>query len=111
MATSSMDGAITRQYATTMAICWTDCRDGWYEWNSCTDIPLYRPPNPTLYNASNGTEQVTVTGVNVHGSKTVDVPVRCPVDTDRDGLADDGGCRDVQQYSSGVNFMSLYELD
>src|SRR5215203_1389208 len=25
--------------------CRTECRDGWYEWNSCTDIDAYRPPN------------------------------------------------------------------
>src|SRR5713226_6868610 len=53
--------------------CKTDCQDGWYEWNSCTDHPLYRAPNCTLYNAANCTEQVTTNGVNVHGTKFVDV--------------------------------------
>jgi uncharacterized protein (TIGR03437 family) len=91
--------------------CEVRCRDGRYEWNSCTDDSRYRPPNATLYNAANGTQQVTATGINVHGTRIVDVPVSCPVDANADGLAESGGCRDVRTYSSGVNFMSLYELD
>ena len=91
--------------------CKTDCRDGWYEWNSCTDHTLYRAPNCTLYNSANCTEQTTATGVNVHGTKYVDVAVRCPVDSNGDGIPDTGGCADVAGYSSGTNFLSLYELD
>ena len=91
--------------------CNTDCRDGWYEWNSCTDNRLYTAPNCTLYNSNACTEQVTATGINVHGTKNVDIPVRCPVDSDGDGVADQGGCKDLKTYASGVNFMSLYELD
>jgi uncharacterized protein (TIGR03437 family) len=87
------------------------CMDGWYEWNSCTDDPLYRAPNCSLYNASMCTEQQTTTGINVHGTKTVDIPVRCPIDTNGDGVPDQGGCRDVTQYTTGTNFLSLYELD
>jgi uncharacterized protein (TIGR03437 family) len=49
--------------------------------------------------------------VNVHGTKYVDVGVRCPVDTNGDGVLDQGGCKDLQGYSSGTNFMSVYELD
>lgn len=91
--------------------CKQDCLDGWYEWNSCTDNRLFTPPNCTLYNANGCTEQVTVTGTNVHGSKFVDVPVRCPIDSEGDGIVDQGGCKDVSIYASGRNFMSLYELD
>ena len=91
--------------------CRSVCTDGWYEWNSCTDHALYRPPNCTLFNAAECTEQATVTGINVHGTKYVDVPVSCPTDTNGDGIPDQGGCADVKQYASGTNFMSLYELD
>lgn len=91
--------------------CRLDCLDGWYEWNSCTDHPLYSAPNCSMYNASGCMEQQSTTGINVHGTKTVDVPVRCPIDTNGDGIPDQGGCRDVQQYATGVNFLSLYELD
>jgi uncharacterized protein (TIGR03437 family) len=92
-------------------LCTISCRDGWYEWNSCTDHPLYRGPNCSLYNSTACTEQVTSTGINVHGTRVIDVPVSCPRDTNADGIPDAGGCMDVPQYSSGTNFMSLYELD
>ena len=49
--------------------CQTDCTAGWYEWNSCTDHPLYRAPNCSLFNANSCTEQVSTTGTNVHGTK------------------------------------------
>jgi uncharacterized protein (TIGR03437 family) len=91
--------------------CGASCTDGWYEWNSCTDHPRYRAPNCTLYNADECTSQISTTGVNVLGTRTVDIPVRCPFDSDQDGLPDQGGCRDVPVYSHGTNFMSLYELD
>jgi len=91
--------------------CRTLCTNGWYEWNSCTDIALYQPPNCTLYNAKDCTEQVTTRGINVHGTRIVDLPVRCPRDSDNDGNPDEGGCRDVRTISSGTNFMSIYELD
>jgi uncharacterized protein (TIGR03437 family) len=91
--------------------CRVACTDGWYEWNSCTDHTLYRAPNCTLYNAAACTEQATSTGINVHGTKFVDMPVSCPKDSNGDGVPDAGGCLDVAQYSSGTNFMSLYELD
>jgi uncharacterized protein (TIGR03437 family) len=84
--------------------CGTLCTDGWYEWNSCTDNPRYRAPNCTLYNAENCTQQVSTQGVNIHGTRTVDVPVRCPA-------AGGGGCQDMRTFSNGANFMSLYELD
>jgi uncharacterized protein (TIGR03437 family) len=87
------------------------CRDGWYEWNTCTVNPAFSPPNCTLYNDSGCTEQRSTMGINVHGTKTVDIPVRCPIDTNGDGVADQGGCADVKQYSTGANYMSLYELD
>lgn len=90
--------------------CSVHCTDGHYEWNSCTDVPQYQPPNQSLYNAG-GTQQVTATGINVHGTRTVDVPAACPTDTNNDGIAETGGCSSLTAYSSGVNFMSLYELD
>ena len=92
-------------------VCRTSCTDGWYEWNSCTDNALYRAPNCSLYNSAGCTEQVTATGINVHGTRMIDIPVTCPRDTNGDGIPDAGGCLDVSQYSSGTNFMSLYELD
>jgi uncharacterized protein (TIGR03437 family) len=91
--------------------CRNVCGDGWYEWNSCTDHPLYSPPNPSLYNASGGTAQVSTTGVNVLGTLTVNLPVRCPFDSKGDGKIDSGGCADVASYTSTPNFMTLYELD
>ena len=91
--------------------CSVHCRDGWYEWNSCTDVPQYAPPNHSLYNAENGTQQITATGTNVHGTRTIDIPVSCPTDANGDGVAESGGCGSVPSYTSGVNFMSLYELD
>lgn len=91
--------------------CRTDCRDGWYEWNSCTSNAQFRPPNCTLYNDKDCTEQKTTEGVNVLGTLTVDVRVGCPVDTNNDGTPDEGGCADVRVYRSTQNFMSLYELD
>ena len=91
--------------------CSVNCRDNWYEWNSCTDDPLFKPPNCTLYNDRDCTEQVTATGVNVLGTVSVDVPVSCPVDRNADTVLDEGGCRDVASFSRGTNFMTLYELD
>jgi uncharacterized protein (TIGR03437 family) len=91
--------------------CRTECQDGWYEWNSCTDIDEFRAPNCTLFNDKNCTAQATTTGQNVHGTRSVDVTVRCPADTNADGISDQGGCADLKVFSNGTNFMSLYELD
>ncbi|MCW5980130.1 MAG: hypothetical protein KIT09_18755 [Bryobacteraceae bacterium] len=91
--------------------CMNNCRDGWYEWNSCTTHALYQPPNCSLYNAAECTEQVSPLGINVLGTQAVDVPVTCPSDTNRDGALDSGGCADLTSYSRSNNFMSLYELD
>ncbi len=91
--------------------CRVNCRDGWYEWNSCTTVARYSPPNCTLYNTPGCMEQVSTQGINVLGTQTVDVAVRCPIDRNGDGVADEGGCKDVTVYSHGDNFMSLYELD
>jgi uncharacterized protein (TIGR03437 family) len=99
------------QICDNLSVCRTECRDGWYEWNSCTDHFLFRPPNCTLYNANDCTEQVSTTGINVLGTQTVDLPVSCPVDVDGDGTADGGGCSDIKSYSHGTNYMSIYELD
>ncbi len=94
---------------TNSGVCQFSCTSGWYEWNSCTDDALYRPPNCSLYNAANCTEQVTSTGINVHGTKYVDIPVRCP--STAAGVPVQGGCSEVRSYTSDTNFMSLYELD
>ena len=91
--------------------CSTECRDGWYEWNSCTDISQYRSPNCTLYNDKDCTAQVSTTGQNVHGTRTVDLPVRCPSSSNAGGVSDQGGCAELKTFDSGVNFMSLYEID
>ena len=91
--------------------CRTVCGDGWFEWNSCTDHPLYSAPNPSLYNGPGGTAQVSTLGVDVLGTITVDVPVRCPADSNGDGTVDSGGCADTASYTSTPNFMTLYELD
>lgn len=94
-----------------LGICRTDCTNGWFEWNSCTDDPLYRPPNCTLYNAADCTEQTSTMGVNIHGTKVIDLAAPCPTDVDGDGIAEHGGCTAVSGYSPGTNFMSIYELD
>jgi uncharacterized protein (TIGR03437 family) len=91
--------------------CQANCSDGWYEWNSCTTDAAFRAPNCTLYNDGDCTSQKTATGVNVHGTVTVNVPVRCPIDTDGDRIADAGGCSDLRTYTHTPNFLSLYELD
>ncbi|MEX2262699.1 MAG: hypothetical protein WD696_12155 [Bryobacteraceae bacterium] len=91
--------------------CRTECRDGWYEWNSCTDHFLFRAPNCTLYNGESCQQQVTTTGVNVHGTRAVNLPASCPSDANGDGIAESGGCTAVTSYSTGVSFMTLYELD
>jgi hypothetical protein len=91
--------------------CKVDCRDGWYEWNSCTDISRYQQPNCSLYNSSDCTEQVTSTGFNVLGTVYLDAPVSCPYDSDEDGFCDVGGCMDMSSVTQASGFMSLYELD
>jgi uncharacterized protein (TIGR03437 family) len=89
--------------------CRNVCRDGWYEWNSCTTHPLFQAPNCTLYNTDNCTAQVSTTDVNVLGTQTVDLPAACPASN---GINfDRGGCSEVASYSRNDNFMSMYELD
>lgn len=89
--------------------CSTDCRDGWYEWNSCTTHALYKAPNCTLFNAAECTEQASTTDVNVLGTQTVDLPATCPVSNG--SSFDQGGCSAVTSYARSNNYMSLYELD
>jgi hypothetical protein len=83
--------------------CFLDCTDGWYEWNSCTDNALYRPPNCSLFNDANCSAQKTVTGINVHGTKWADVPVRCPSSSTGAAVLDQGGCNDVKQHATGTS--------
>ena len=91
--------------------CRNVCRDGWYEWNSCTDHPDFRAPNCDLYNDGDCNLQKTTQDVNVMSTRNVSIPVRCPLDTNGDGVFDAGGCKDLAFYDPGVNFVSLYELD
>jgi hypothetical protein len=91
--------------------CRTKCRDGWYEWNSCTDHPRYAAPNCSLYNHESCGLQVSTQDIDIHGTKYLDVNTSCPLDTDGDGLCDSGGCKDISSYSEINHFMSLYELD
>ena len=91
--------------------CRTECRDGRYEWNSCTDVDPYRPPNCTLYNDKDCTAQRSTTGPNIHGTRSVDIAVRCPSSSSPGGVSDQGGCADVRMFNNGANFMSLYEID
>ena len=91
--------------------CRTECRDGWYEWNSCTDIDQYRAPNCTLYNDKECTAQMSTTGVNIHGTRAVDLTVRCPSSSTPGGVSNEGGCADVKMFNNGSNFLSLYEID
>lgn len=91
--------------------CAVHCRDGWLEWNSCTTHTLFRPPNCTLYNAADCTEQVSTGDVNVLGTQTVEVPVSCPSQSSGSLTLDSGGCLEVRNYSRSNNFMSVYELD
>jgi hypothetical protein len=88
-----------------------DCRDGWYEWNSCTDVTRYRAPNCYLYNSANCTEQASTTGANVLGTIFGQAASSCPSDTNGDGYCDAGGCRDFQGIWLESSYMSLYELD
>jgi hypothetical protein len=91
--------------------CKTDCTDGWYEWNSCTDNAQFRAPNCTLYNSASCTQQQTATGVNVLGTYYGSVASSCPVDTNGDGYCDSGGCKDFPGIYLESAYMSLYELD
>ncbi len=91
--------------------CKTECQDPWYQWNSCTDIAQYSPPNCTLYNAGSCTTQTTVTGTNYYGGYYMDLSTDCPYDWDGDGQCDEGGCMDITSLSFGTNYMSIYELD
>ncbi len=89
-----------------------DCRDDWYEWNSCTDIPQYQAPNCTLYNSENCSQQKSATDVNVLGTYYGEVSVSCPYDSDGDGYCDTGGCRGgFEGIWLGSSYMTLYELD
>ena len=88
-----------------------DCRDGWYEWNSCTDVAQYRPPNCSLYNSPTCSEQESATDVNVLGTYYGEVAATCPYDSDGDGYCDTGGCTDFQGIWLGSSYMTLYELD
>jgi hypothetical protein len=90
--------------------CRTKCRDGWYEWNSCTSRSNFSAPNCTLYNAEDCTLQVTSQDVNIHGTAYAHVPTSCPFDSDGDRICDTGGCKDISSYSQ-TQFMSVYELD
>ncbi len=91
----------------------TFCRDGWYEWNSCT-FHGWSPPNRDFYNHDNYRQQKSTTGrSNNHGGGVVWIATGCPTDTNRDGRADSGGCKDAlgQNFTIANHRMELYELD
>jgi hypothetical protein len=78
------------------------------QWNSCTDTYT----DPYYFNYNNNTEQWSPDEkVYVGYSITFG---SCPWDWDYDGVIDDGGCGNGtgwRQFSSGGNYMALYELD
>jgi hypothetical protein len=88
-----------------------ECQDEWYEWNSCTDVTQYQPPNCSLYNSTSCTQQTSTRDVNVLGTYYGGVPASCPYDSDGDGYCDAGGCRDFPGIWLESSYMSLYELD
>jgi hypothetical protein len=109
---SQFDGwCRNRQVCDNQGKCKTECTDGWYEWNSCTDDAQFKPPNCTLYNSANCTQQQSATDVNVLGTYYGQVAVSCPYDTNGDGYCDAGGCKDNQGVYLQSTYMSLYELD
>jgi hypothetical protein len=91
--------------------CKNNCKDGWYEWNSCTDTAQFKAPNCYLYNSANCTQQVSATGVNVLGTYYGQVAAKCPYDSNGDGYCDSGGCRDFPGIWLESSYMSRYELD
>jgi hypothetical protein len=58
-------------------------------------------------------DQFSPCGANVYGFASVTVGVSPQVDNNGDGIADAGGCSDLNGWSVGVqqNFMTVYELD
>jgi hypothetical protein len=106
------DGWCYRRYVCdNWGSCRTDCKDGWYEWNSCTDHPRYQPPNCSLYNSQSCTQQASTMGVNVLGTIYGQVASSCPSDTNGDGYCDAGGCKDFPGIWLASSHISLYELD
>ena len=95
--------------------CSTYCKDTWYQWHSCTTrLPQYRAPNDDFFNHEDGTEQKSkFSTVNAHGGGRLDLVVGCPLDTDGDYFADEGGCKGALDsgFSIGGHRMELYELD
>jgi hypothetical protein len=91
--------------------CRSKCTDQWYEWNSCTDVAQFRPPNCSLYNSASCTQQQSATDVNVLGTYYGQMAAECPYDTNGDGYCDAGGCKAFQGIYLESTYMSLYELD
>lgn len=77
-----------------------------------TDPFLYNNSVPP-YGNSRCVDQYSPCGPNIYGTASVTVGVSAQVDIDQDGIADAGGCMDLQGYYAGVenNFMTIYELD
>ncbi len=93
-------------------ICKAVCTDAWYEWNSCT-FHEWSPPNSTLYNYNNNTQQQSTTGENYHAEGSAAYSVSCPEDSDGDGHRESGGCMGTLSgdFSVSGHRMKLYELD
>lgn len=75
--------------------------------------PFFYNNSVPPYGNSRCVDQYSPCGPNIYGTATVTVGVSAQVDSDGDGIADSGGCMDLQGYYAGVenNFMTVYELD
>lgn len=89
--------------------------DGKLQWNSCTTLGRFAPPNPDLYNYLNNTAQKTVLGATGLGTRTITYNLSCewsfwpPIrQPSAHGCLDGAISRSV---SAGSNFTSIYELD
>ena len=90
--------------------CSTECRDGWYEWNSCTDISQYRLR--IAHSTTTRTAQRrSARPARMYTERAPSIylfAVRHPAM--QGALSDQGGCAELKTFDSGVNFMSLYEV-
>lgn len=77
-----------------------------------SDPFLYNNSVPP-YGNSRCVDQFSPCGANVYGYASVTVGVSPQVDNDSDGIADAGGCMNLDGWWAGVqqNFMTVYEMD
>jgi hypothetical protein len=91
--------------------CIYSCGADWYEWNSCTTDRAFTPPNCTLYNSSNCTQQASTRGEGAYVGFVLVERRGCPYDTNGDGICDSGGCKPVTGISVQAGYMTVYEMD